>query len=388
MERNYNIPQDNQQAFLDKIAKLNKKAQKLDCAPIVATEVNSFYATVDGRTIKYYVYDVQGLAPKMNGWSFVASVEVMKTGNLVKNIPDVAEADLKWHTESLSCEHCKVDRRRKAFFILRNEEGAEISVGRSCLKDFLGHKSPQRVAAFMESLGELRGCGVPGEREIEYYPIEAILEVARAIIRRKGFVSRKAAQEGYDKTPTAELVGTYFRQAYSGADKAHLEKFRKEFAPTTEDTEKTKKVLEWIDGLAGENNFEANLKLLKAEEYVSAKHFGLLAAAAFFGCDKEEKVVKSNEWLGTIGERVTLELKVVDTREIETGYGVSHLITFEDEAGNVVKWFSSRIQDELEIDTNVTVTGRVKDHADWKGRKQTMLTRCTLTVQKVLEKAC
>ena len=77
--------------------------------------------------------------------------------------------------------------------------------------------------------------------------------------------------------------------------------------------------------------------------------------------------------------------------EIETRFGSTILIMAKDSAGNVVKTFASGKAgwDILEISNEayahslghptVTITGTVKAHEEYKGEKNTVLTRIKLT---------
>ena len=122
------------------------------------------------------------------------------------------------------------------------------------------------------------------------------------------------------------------------------------------------------------------------EGHATGRDFGFLTAGAFFGSkalnklriEKEERASKSNEWLGTVGERQVFTLKFVSMRELDSHFGESWLVTFEDDKGNAVKWFSSRNPGDLKEGLEYQVKGTVKKHDDYKGRRQTLLSRCKL----------
>lgn len=72
------------------------------------------------------------------------------------------------------------------------------------------------------------------------------------------------------------------------------------------------------------------------------------------------------------------------------GWGASHLYSFLTAEGDVLKWFASdALAQTLDIGmieaTNrapVIITGTVKKHDEYQGVKQTMLTRCAVTLVK------
>lgn len=83
---------------------------------------------------------------------------------------------------------------------------------------------------------------------------------------------------------------------------------------------------------------------------------------------------------GVVGEKWTGQLTVVFTTEFTTQYGVSHIYVFEDGAGNTFKWMSTN-RHEIKRGDRVTLTGKVKKHDEYKGCKQTIVTRCKITVE-------
>lgn len=90
--------------------------------------------------------------------------------------------------------------------------------------------------------------------------------------------------------------------------------------------------------------------------------------------DYLSKVMPSNgEWVGTIGERIrNVEVEVTNISEFDGRYGHTFIYTFEDEKGNVMKWFTKK---DLEGETYL-LSGTVKKQDVYNGEKQTVLTRC------------
>ena len=68
----------------------------------------------------------------------------------------------------------------------------------------------------------------------------------------------------------------------------------------------------------------------------------------------------------------------------ETQYGTMNVYTFVDDDGNVYVWKTSKDMGYCvngywqvsEKGSRLTLTGKIKDHKEYKGVKQTMLTRC------------
>ena len=81
----------------------------------------------------------------------------------------------------------------------------------------------------------------------------------------------------------------------------------------------------------------------------------------------------SGEYVGNVGERITAEVKDVKlVTSWETVYGWTHLYKFTTIDNNVLVWYASKC-----IDENLKkITGTIKDHSEYDGEKQTVLTRC------------
>lgn len=101
--------------------------------------------------------------------------------------------------------------------------------------------------------------------------------------------------------------------------------------------------------------------------------------------EQELKASKStSEYFGEIGDKVELQLTYVHTTSWENAYGgwlnhpsVTNLHTFKDAAGNIFTWKTASYID-VEYGTVLTVKGTIKDHTEYKGIKQTVLTRCKM----------
>ena len=81
--------------------------------------------------------------------------------------------------------------------------------------------------------------------------------------------------------------------------------------------------------------------------------------------------------------RVTHTLTPVTFRNIETDYGTSTLVIFEDAQRRTFKWFASNCPlAESQQGTPVELTFTIKSHDDWQGRNQTAITRAKIFVPK------
>lgn len=88
----------------------------------------------------------------------------------------------------------------------------------------------------------------------------------------------------------------------------------------------------------------------------------------------------TSEWLFEEKEKFydyAVVLKSV--RGMETRFGWTTLIKFEDDHGNILDWWTST-DVKAEVGDRVLLTGTVKSHNEYKGVKSTTVTRCRIKV--------
>lgn len=84
-----------------------------------------------------------------------------------------------------------------------------------------------------------------------------------------------------------------------------------------------------------------------------------------------------SEYIGEIKERLRdLKVTLTNVRSFEGFYGTSFIYTF-DYNENTLVWMTSSCKD-IEIGDEVFLTGTVKEHSEYKGVKQTKLSRCII----------
>ncbi len=100
-----------------------------------------------------------------------------------------------------------------------------------------------------------------------------------------------------------------------------------------------------------------------------------------------------SNYVGTVGDKISVEVKLVNLVEYTdykfSYYGTAQFIyIMEDAEGNVLTWKSTSSpvifkDDEVEVIRKgdiLSVTGKIKEHSEYKGVKQTVLTRCKISV--------
>lgn len=379
----FDIPSANMEKLAKKIKALNKKALKAGTGEIKLTTISKTVdENEDGSVDVRFQIALEGETPKINGWAFIARLDhnTDPTGesNLIYVMPS---ADLPEHFRNAgaNCEHCGWDRRRRDTYVLQNEDSGEYKqVGRTCIRDFIGI-DPARIAEqaerYVKVLGLLNEArepkwgGINDHRDIH---LPAYLSWVAQSIREHGWISGREAYEDFDKVSTAsqaigEMFATYKPQL-----------------PTDEDKELAETAIAHVLTLEPKNDFLFNINAIAKQNYLDWKASGLAAAIMFvYNRHLEDEAkrkaaadLSKSEYVGALKERLEFEVRVIGKRWIEGRFGSTAVIRMLDANDNLFVTFASgNFGDEVNIEDKVTIRGTVKKHDEYKGVKQTILTR-------------
>lgn len=415
------VPAENFDTLRKKITKINAKADKLGCEPVrferLATEIldyskfNRMLGEYEPKQREVDILRIEGAAPKFEGWTFAATIEATEAGNLFHKAPSfdpqIPESFRK--AEGNYCDHCKAARRRKRTFIIHNEETGEFrQVGSTCIADFLGGANPEDVAKYAEYLFEglqLPGLGDDlggwGWSDPDLYSVKFILRVTMAQIRNEGFMSSSRARElgekagdGWYPTTTANRIA--FALEENGGDRetkrereALWEALYANIKPGDKD-EATEIIFHFATQADPKSDYLWNLKVLAENQWITRKQFGYVCSMVptfrkmmdRIEERKRNEADKVNEWLGEIKQRAVFSsLTVVRISGYESDFGSGDIIKLEDAQGRRLTWFTTSYHQMVEggvYDLRATV----KAHQEWKGRKDTLISRAK--VEKVI----
>jgi len=328
--------------------------------------------------------EVSGRSPKIAGWTFGATIDHDGEENIIRAISGGFPAS--YRTVGPVCEHCKVRRRRNETFLLRHESGEWKQVGRSCLRDFLGHQDPEHCAAMAEHLAEAMEAAEEsgfdgGYSSAQREPsIESYLSFVALAVRTNGWLARsKATDEG--SPPTADLASMWMNKPSPGEVNPR---------PTDEDRATAEKAIAWARAISDDSGeFDTNLRAASKRVSVSQKNMGITAyiVQGYLNSEvrRQQRAARGeSQYIGTVGLRYgagkgkkavpALKLLCEHVTTIDNDFGTTYLHHFSDERGNKAKWFAS--SECLAKGKLYAVTGTVKEHEEYKGEKQTVLSRC------------
>ena len=401
------IPEDNIEALEKKLTKIRNKCAKYGCE-FRYERVGDHYEEITfpvknpvgpdrayTETVHFIDIEVEGKAA-VNGWRFAATLDFTDKGNIINGVEGL-EIPSRYYTCEPWCEHCQRSRGRRSSFIVFNEESGEFKqVGSSCLRDFTGGLSAENVAQFesffkiCEEESEYDGNFIGGK---SYFKTDDFLTVAAETIRIYGYAKRDG-----EAIPTASRAEDLYRVEYGmrlgPCAKEILEMYDEAVSrgfdiKRKESVELAATVKKWITENERDDNYCHNLKVVCSLDYCDSWKLGLLVSA-FPAYDreleleaerrdreaKEAEARAKSSWLGDVGDRVSFT--VSDFRVItswDTQWGSTFVYKFTDTEGHECTWKTSNWVNDRRI-VGATITGKVKELKEYKGIKQTELTRC------------
>lgn len=365
-----------------KIESLARIAKKLSLPPPVLNVLEEEVRwDTNGKGTKWFTVEIEGEAPALKGWEFVARIEHHDTGNVIFSISDDPILK-KYRFADNTCEHCGYKRERINTYLLKNTETGEYKqVGSMCLKDFIGHGSAEKLARYFDSLASLtedeistmlKNTGTKGHR-VHYY-IDPLIYLANvsAIINKFGWTPKSASNEHREPT------------AYLAIENMSPTTRRKPITVTPRDHALAQNALDWIRNLDPDqfqgNNYLYNLWAVANLNAINFKHLGLMASliptylreTGQITPKKEVNKEIVKEYIGRPGERREFTLTVNKIVPIETAYGTTHLHVMHDQDGHEIIWWGTY---PLEESNTYRMRATVKEHRDYKGTPQTVITR-------------
>lgn len=419
MYATYFIPRENEHAFTKRFDIMVRKARQLgvteptySAVKVLTIKRKQRVVVTDdkGRSEEVYLdvpvehvaYTLTGELPQLaGGWTFVASLEHLGDKVLIRSISDLA-VPAEYRNAGPDCDHCKTVRNRSYTYLVANEVGEYRHIGRSCLKDFLGHGNAESLATLFTMLVDFERNGggfceydPDQQSRLSGYDIEAFLAATAAAIEEYGWVSRTMARERAIAS-TADTVCHHFDNKPGSFERETIPQ-----AGSAGNHETAREAMAWVRELNSEgNDYFYNLQTIVELGFVPPQAVGFAASivSSYYRATeqalfKSYLVADGNEWVGTVGERSEMLLTLLGVVTIEGFYGTSYIHRFADDQGNQVVWFASNpyvlpvtegypatnehYAAEAEMRPNATyrVAATVKEHGTYRDRKQTKVTR-------------
>lgn len=407
--------------FENKVKRANRKAAKLGMAPVTFTYGKTYEASAGTDTIGSYLIHkngreervalytevhLDGEAPVIDGYRFVATVDLRGEKPVVKAQPYAGNVDLsKYHDTDCHCDHCGYNRNRNDVLVLQDvATGETMQLGRSCAADFFRSKDATAMLACSDWIDSYGNITDPQGRAEPRMGVERLFAMAAAVVRVFGWVNHK------DLSFDDRLVSTKARVWQNLFPWATMDPADR-VTVTAEDEAEAKIVMKWLhekflDVPTAEcNDFQRNVQAVVEgvdtgypmirEKYLNYLIWGIAGYKRDLQRDAEErrrkaeaaKQVAASEFVGVPGERGEFEgLTLTFRRVFGTQYGVKVLLKFIDPDDNVVVWWGTNDTAlNMIVDEVYALKATVKGHETYEGMKQTVLTRAQVLEGKLKE---
>ena len=323
------------------------------------------HVTVKTGTTVIDVVDVEINFPeyKLGNYTVVAYIEHGENNkNLVYPCGDV-EVPVKYFNAKGICEHCNTNHKRVKTIVLKDTEGNYKQVGKACVKEYTGINEADLVNAY---------------RAINSFFIDNNADA--------GYFG-KVTDSKYTTTIDylAKCIHYIIKHGYNQDVKYDCAKIKVENL-TTEDYNNAEKVIDYFKNIETTDTFINNVKVAVTNEYT--KKVNGFVAYAYVAYTKElERIAKEKantavEYFGNVGDKFTAKVTGRVIAGYDTQFGYTNIIEFKDNANHIFIW---KTTNDIETDNNGifkgTIKGTIKAHNEYKGVKQTVITR----VKAILE---
>ena len=316
--------------------------------------------------VTLYTFEMESL--KLGEFEVLAVIEHNavegSNENIIHVIKENASIPVEYRTVKSHCQHCNSDRKRNKTVLLINSENEIIQVGSTCIKEYTGIDGLSIIGNYQdihdicieEPAMDYDNLG----KQSKYLKTLDYLTNCLNLINSEGYKKEETKNEAWDLTKKsgknekyevmAQEVITYF---------------------------KSKEFKEY-------ETFQNNIKIYLSNEYTKINGIVAYAYVTYQKeIEKDIKRAKENEgkkdsnYVGEVSEKIQTELTYMNSYSFDTEWGTSYIHKFLDQNGNIFVWKSSNSvrADQGEV---VKIKGRIKDHSEYAGAKQTILTRCKI----------
>lgn len=394
----YTILNEMVEEISKKIKRIVKKCEKnnVQCTFNVSNPYTKL-VTVNKKNFEVKLVDLElDVIFKFNGWRSLGLVQ--RKDGIIQCYFDNADLIKQYKDTDFHCDHCNKKVHRNSVVILENESGERKVVGTSCVKEFTSGLDGNLIAEvnnYMAILkmrdSELR-CLMQGEDDadvffdshgVKTYDVAAVVSAAKRVIDCCGF------------EPSDSMKATW--------------KFIIDEYDRTKIENEALDAIEWIKSLSEDevlkSNYLFNLKQIIDAGYCTARHFGFLASLIPSYRKSEYKRLRDNNnkesnYVGNVGDKLSVKVTYVNTFSYDTNFGTTNIHLFMDDNGNIFKWSTNSrldftVKDNhanysqwyyLDKGATIQLSGKIKEHSEYRNQKQTVLTRCKYEVLESKER--
>lgn len=364
----YLIHESNMGILNKKVAHFSNKCKKYN-VPFVFKVLDEKFVKQDGNIQKYYSVELAGEF-KVGGWELVGALELLDSGNQIFKLKDII-LPARFYSEYPTCEHCGINRYRRHFGIIYSQTEGFKLVGRSCLKDYFG-QNIENIASSLSFFEEVKEYSEADGYDSNYIDVHEYLEAVCDIVDKYGFVSKTTNSSFI----TCEMAyGLLYPKKCPCNIKNKIYSDKLSF--TGKHYNKVDDMLDYISACPATNDYLHNLKVVAKTKYAEKKQMGMLASLV----NVYQKHVQSLQnaplkcgFYGKLNERISINDAAI-TCQFSSFNQFGQYFLYRIVYNNYVFIWKTNTQHK---DGIVSLTGTIKGHQEYKGEKQTWITRCRL----------
>jgi len=367
------------------LGKLNAKLTKAGLEPVevvISQEPFDEFEESTGNVIRLFEVTLNAPEPIVNGWMFVATIHHLSEGENVIFNNSNQDLPAEFRERGPVCDHCSFNRRRRDTYVVRNvQSGVHTQVGRTCLKDFTGATTAEKIADSAEWIAEAfeaateasnkESKGIPLS-QLSRWSLKTFLGFVAAEIRIKSGYTSKAIARDRGIPSTSQMAFNVMTETYRP----------KTSDPTEEDAALAESAIEYYANFEPISEFDNNLCVIARSHFVEHKTIGY-AAWMIPGFKKTLPTAMSTKGhypapmghVGTVGSKIETIVTIESVKLVESSFGTSWLHTMLDSNGNQLKWFCTSTKAKLAENAVVKISATVKEHKVYKSIPQTMVQR-------------
>ena len=320
---------------------------------------------------------------KLGDYKFIASLEWIEDANenLIKKASENIFVPSLYKTRR-ECDHCKTKRKRKSTVLLYSEkENKYIQVGKSCVKDYIGIDIGNYASylSFFDNLEEyMLECEKDTTSYKKDYEVDEVLKLTLEDVKRYGYISKqKAIDNDVDSTAYKVFMMITDGKDYYTGDKPYIK-----YDNLSIGDNQIKEVKEFFLALPEDNSndYINNIKTILQSKWVNVNNIALVVSSIGTKIrienENEEKKESTSQYVGKVGDKITFKSKVECLYSTMSSYGMFRIYKmYQDE--NEVIWKTTKY---LDTDIEYEFTATIKGHEEYKGIKQTEITRAKVKI--------
>ena len=281
----YLIPVDNVAALMRHAGNLLERARKAGVECNLRWRLEPQPQVLRDGDLHQWV-TILSRPPTVRGWSLAARYDIDPLGMtaaLPRAVPGVELPRRFWTLGDPVCDHCNTVRDRRAVFLLSHADGRHLLVGRTCLRAFLDHPDPDRLATLFDNLvpDDLAGRYAFRDPAAPGYGggyLDAVEELAwtAGIVARYGW--RSVARSDADHAPTASRLAFLMNRPNPKlAALWHAE--RTACAPTADHYAAARRTIELVRDAPPDSEYVVKLNAIAAAPAVHVRDRALWCSA-------------------------------------------------------------------------------------------------------------